>query len=135
MADRIALTGLKARGFHGCFEHERRDGQDFSCDITLWLDSAPAAASDELADTVDYGELAELAHHIIAGPPRNLIETVAAEIAETILAADDHRQDQGRAPLLHAVEVTIHKPQAPISVEFSDVAVTARRSRKIRGAQ
>nr|WP_120491744.1 dihydroneopterin aldolase [Corynebacterium lactis] len=132
MADRIELKGLVARGFHGCFDHERRDGQDFSCDITLWLDFRGAASTDDLADTVDYGAVAQRAYGIMTGEPRNLIETVATEIAEALLADDDARAQSGLAPLLHAVEVTIHKPHAPIPLEFGDVAVTARRSRKGR---
>lgn len=120
MADRIELRGLKVRGNHGVFDHERRDGQDFVVDITVWLDSRPAAASDELADTLDYGALAQRAADIVSGPPRNLIETVSAEIAEAIMA--DQR--------LHAVEVVVHKPSAPIPLTFDDVAVVARRSRR-----
>lgn len=135
MADRIALTGLKVRGNHGVFDHEKRDGQDFTCDVTLWLDFGAAAASDDLADTVDYGAVAQIAHDVIAGPARDLIETVAVEIAEKLLAADDTAAAAAaRPPLLHAVEVTIHKPQAPIPLEFGDVAVTARRSRKTQRA-
>lgn len=135
MADRIALTGLKVRGNHGVFDHEKRDGQDFSCDITLWLDFGAAAASDDLADTVDYGAVAQIAHDVIAGPARDLIETVAVEIAQKLLAADGAAAAAAsRPPLLHAVEVTIHKPQAPIPLEFGDVAVTARRSRKTQRA-
>lgn len=122
MADRIELRGLKVRGNHGVFDHERRDGQDFVVDITVWLDSRPAAASDELADTLDYGALAQRAADIVSGPPRNLIETVSAEIAEAIMA--DQR--------LHAVEVVVHKPSAPIPLTFDDVAVVARRSRRDR---
>ncbi|MDO5732050.1 dihydroneopterin aldolase [Corynebacterium sphenisci] len=122
MADRIELRGLRARGFHGVFEHERREGQDFSCDITLWLDLAAAAADDDLERTVDYGAVAGLAHGVLAGEPRNLIETVAAEIADRLIAD----------PRLHAVEVAVHKPQAPIPHDFEDVAVVARRSRKSR---
>lgn len=102
------------------FEHERRDGQDFVVDITVWIDLAAAAASDDLADTVDYGALARRAAEIVAGPPRNLIETVAAEIADEVMS--DAR--------LHAVEVVVHKPDAPIPLVFSDVAVVARRSRR-----
>ena len=83
MADRIELRGLTVRGHHGVFEHERRDGQDFVVDITVWVDLAAAAASDDLADTIDYGMLAQRAADVVAGPPRNLIETVAGEIAET----------------------------------------------------
>ncbi|GAB3131578.1 dihydroneopterin aldolase [Tsukamurella serpentis] len=125
MADRIELTGLRVRGNHGVFAHERRDGQEFIVDLVLWVDSRPAAASDDLGDTVDYGALAQLAHDIVAGPPRDLIETVAAEIADRI-AAD---------PKVYAVEVTVHKPSAPIPLTFADVAVVARRSRAGRSAQ
>ena len=120
MTDRITLTGLRVPGRHGVFEHERRDGQDFLVDITVWIDLDRAAETDELADTVDYGELAERAAAIVAGPPHNLIETVAAEIAEDVM----------RDARAHAVEVTVHKPSAPIPLSFADVAVTARRSRR-----
>ncbi|MDZ4269785.1 MAG: dihydroneopterin aldolase [Mycobacterium sp.] len=126
MADRIELRGLTVRGNHGVFEHERRDGQDFIVDITVWIDLQAAAASDDLADTMDYGVLAQRAAGIIAGPPRQLIETVAGEIADDVMA--DER--------VHAVEVVVHKPGAPIPLEFADVAVVARRSRRAgRGAQ
>lgn len=117
MADRIELRGLRCRGFHGVFSEEKRDGQDFICDITCWLDFP---TTDDLSGTVNYAELAELAHSILSGPARDLIETVANEIAETIMYRFD---------LLHAVEVTVHKPQAPIPLDFQDVSVVARRSR------
>ncbi len=119
MADRIELRGLTIRGNHGVFAHERRDGQDFVVDLILWLDSRPAAASDDLADTVDYGALAHRAADIVAGEPRDLIETVCAEIAEDVMS--DER--------VAACEVTLHKPSAPIPLMFADVAVVARRSR------
>ena len=122
MADRITLTGLRVRGRHGVFEHERRDGQDFVVDITLWLDLREAAATDDLTRTVHYGELAERAAAVVAGEPRDLIETVAAEIADAEMADDR----------VLAVEVTVHKPSAPIPLTFADVAVTVRRSRKTR---
>ena len=120
MADRIELRGLTVRGYHGVFEHERRDGQDFVIDLTVWVDLAVAAASDDLADTLDYGALAQRAAGIVAGPPRNLIETVSAEIAEEVMTD----------PRVHAVEVVVHKPSAPIPLTFHDVAVVARRSRR-----
>jgi dihydroneopterin aldolase len=120
MADRIELRGLTVRGQHGVYEAERSDGQDFVADITVWIDLVDAAASDNLADTLDYGLLAQRAAAIIAGPARNLIETVAGEIADDVMA--DRR--------VHAVEVTVHKPQAPIPLAFADVAVVARRSRR-----
>jgi dihydroneopterin aldolase len=121
MADRIELRGLKVRGNHGVFDHERTDGQDFIVDVILWVDSRIAAATDDLADTVDYGALAQTAHDIIAGTPRNLIETVAAEIADTVMLETEQ---------VAACEVTLHKPSAPIPLTFDDVAVVARRSRK-----
>jgi dihydroneopterin aldolase len=120
VTDRIALTGLKVRGYHGVFEHERRDGQDFLVDVTVWIDLDRAGVTDDLADTLDYGALAQRVADIVAGPPRNLIETVAAQIAGEMMA--DQR--------VHAAEVTVHKPSAPIPLEFADVAVTARRSRR-----
>lgn len=119
MSDRIELRGLTVRGNHGVFDHERRDGQDFVIDLTVWLDLTPAAASDDLADTVDYGGLAQRAGGIVAGPPRDLIETVAAEIADDVMT--DER--------IAAVEVVVHKPEAPIPLTFADVAVVARRTR------
>lgn len=120
MTDRIELRGLRVRGNHGVFGHERADGQDFIVDITVWMDLSAAAASDALADTYDYGVLAQRAAAIIAGPARDLIETVAAEIADEVLG--DAR--------VQAVEVTLHKPHAPIPLTFDDVAVVARRSRR-----
>jgi len=123
MADRIELRGVRVRGHHGVFEHERREGQDFVVDLVLWTDFAAAAASDDLADTVDYGALALLVRDVVAGEPRNLVETVASEIADAVMRRED----------VHAVEVTVHKPQAPIEVAFADVAVVARRSRKAMG--
>jgi dihydroneopterin aldolase len=120
LADRITLTGLKVRGNHGVFDHEKRDGQEFVVDLTLWIDLGDAARDDDLSKTVDYGELAKRAAQIVSGPPRDLIETVAAEVADEIMT--DQR--------VFATEVTIHKPAAPIPLEFADVAVTIRRSRR-----
>jgi dihydroneopterin aldolase len=117
--DRIALRGLRVRGHHGVYEHERRDGQDFVVDVTVWLDLAPAAASDDLEQTLNYGELARRTAAIVEGPPADLIETVAGRIADDVLA--DER--------VQAVEVTVHKPQAPIPLDFADVAVVVHRTR------
>lgn len=117
--DRIAIRGLTARGHHGVFDHERRDGQDFSVDLVLWVSMSPAAASDDLADTVDYGTLAVDVAAVVSGEPVHLIETLAQRIADRCLADS----------LVQAVEVTVHKPQAPIPVPFADVTVTILRSR------
>lgn len=117
--DRIELRGVRGRGRHGVYEHERRDGQDFVVDVVLWLDLAPAARSDDVVDTVHYGEVAETVVAEIEGEPAALIETLADRIASRCLV-------DGR---VRAVEVTVHKPQAPITVPFEDVAVTVVRSR------
>lgn len=116
---RIELRGLRAFGRHGVFEHERRDGQDFLVDLTLWVDFGPAAATDDLAATVDYGALAQRAVEIVQGPPRNLIETVVSEIADDVMTD----------PRVRAVEVVLHKPSAPIPHTFADVRVVTRRER------
>jgi dihydroneopterin aldolase len=117
--DRIALRGLTVRGFHGVFDFERREGQDFVIDVELELDLRPAAASDDVADTVHYGELAEGLAAVVAGEPVNLIETLADRLAAACLA-------DGR---VRAATVTVHKPHAPIPLQFADVAVVIRRER------
>jgi dihydroneopterin aldolase len=119
-SDRIELTGLRVRGRHGVFDFERAEGQDFLVDVALELDTAPAAASDELSDTIHYGELAQALAAVVAGEPVNLLETLAARLAEVCLA--DSR--------VAAATVTVHKPQAPIPLAFADVAVTIRRQRQ-----
>ncbi|MDQ1743697.1 MAG: 7,8-dihydroneopterin aldolase/epimerase/oxygenase [Pseudonocardiales bacterium] len=116
--DRISLTGLRVRGHHGVFDFERADGQDFVVDVELELDTRTAAATDQLADTVHYGELAEALAGVIAGEPVNLLETLADRLAGVCLA--DAR--------VAAATVTVHKPQAPIPLQFADVAVTIRRT-------
>jgi dihydroneopterin aldolase len=118
--DRITLTGLRVFGRHGVFEHEKRDGQEFVVDLTVWLDLSAAAESDELSDTLNYGELAQRAADVVAGPAHDLIERVAGLIAEDVL----------RDERVRAVEVTVHKPSAPIPLTFADVAVTVRRERR-----
>lgn len=117
MADRITLSGLRVRGFHGVLPEERRDGQDFVVDAVLSLDTRGAAASDALADTVDYGVLAGALAKVVAGEPFGLLETLAERLAAVCLAH----------PLVFEVEVTVHKPAAPIPLAFSDVSVTVVR--------
>lgn len=117
-ADRIRLAGLTVRGWHGVFDFERRAGQDFVVDVELELDLTVAAASDELSDTVHYGELAERLAAVVAGEPVNLLETLAERLAGVCLA--DRR--------VAGCTVTVHKPQAPIPLSFSDVSVTIRRT-------
>ena len=119
VSDRIALTGLRVRGFHGVLAHERRNGQDFVVDAVLDVDTAAAARSDDLADTVDYGHVAQRLAAVVGGDPVNLIETLAGRLAAECL----------HDPRVSAATVTVHKPQAPIPLSFADVAVTIRRER------
>jgi dihydroneopterin aldolase len=119
MTDELALTGLECWGHHGVFEFERREGQTFVVDLVLGLDSRPAAASDDLADTVHYGVLAAEVKAAVERDPVDLIETVAHRIADVCLL--DTRVEWAR--------VTLHKPDAPIDATFSDVALTITRTR------
>jgi dihydroneopterin aldolase len=118
--DTITLTGITAIGYHGVFEHEKRDGQPFIVDAVLHADLAEAAATDDLKHTAHYGEVAEAIAALIRGDAFDLIETLAVRIAERILAD---------FPLVSAVEVTVHKPKAPIQVPFGDVSINVFRSR------
>jgi dihydroneopterin aldolase len=119
-ADRIVLTGLTVTGYHGVYPEERRDGQPFIVDVVLELDTRPAAASDDVLDTVHYGELALKLAAVIEGEPVNLLEKLVGRLADVCL--DDKR--------VSAAEVTVHKPKAPIPLDFADVAVTVRRERE-----
>ncbi|MFG3300635.1 dihydroneopterin aldolase [Micromonospora chersina] len=119
MTDRIELTGLRAHGRHGVYDFERAQGQEFVVEAVLELDLAPAARSDEVTDTVHYGELAEKLVAVVTGEPVNLIETLADRLLAVCLAE----------PLVAAATVTVHKPEAPIPHTFRDVAVTMRRTR------
>lgn len=117
--DQIRIVGLTAVGHHGVFEHERRDGQDFAVDVILHLDTRPAAVSDDLDDTVDYGSLSVDLADAVRGKPVNLIEKLAGRLALMCLAD----------PRVAAADVVLHKPRAPIPEAFADVMVVVRRSR------
>lgn len=121
LGDRVALRGVVGFGRHGVFDFEREQGQRFVVDVVCQLDLAAAAAIDQLQATVDYGELARAIVSDIERDPLNLIEALAERIAQTCLSAERVR----------AVEVTVHKPDAPMPVEVADVAVTLTRSRAL----
>jgi dihydroneopterin aldolase len=120
MNDRLSVLGIEAVGHHGVLDFERRDGQVFKVDLTLGLDTRPAARSDDLQDTVDYGSLVAAVKKAIENDPVDLIETLAERIADVCLT--DSRVEW--------TEVTVHKPHAPIEATFSDVALTIHRSRQ-----
>lgn len=125
MTDRIQVSGISATGFHGVFPEEKRDGQTFVVDVTLEADLTAAGESDDLADTVNYAEVAAMVVARIEGPSFDLIERLAAVIADDVLTAELS------ALLVDAVVVTVHKPQAPVGVRFGDVTVTVRRERPV----
>ena len=127
MSDRldvVELRGLRARGRHGVLPAERELGQVFGVDVAMHLDTRPAAASDDLADAVDYGAVARVVHAVVAGEPVDLLETLAARVAGAVLA--DHR--------VRAVDVAVHKPSAPVTVPFDDVVVRVHRTSPWRRA-
>jgi dihydroneopterin aldolase len=117
--DRISIRGLSAHAHHGVYDWERERGQAFVVDAVLELDTAPAAAGDDLAKTVNYAELAQALHAALTGKPVDLLETLAQRLADVCLAAGT----------VQAVEITVHKPDADLGVPFDDVAVTVRRQR------
>ncbi len=118
--DRLTLTGLRAKGFHGVFPHERLNGQEFVVDLEIGTDAAAAAAADDLALTIHYGDLAERVTAAIGSDPVGLIETLAERIAEIVLSY----------PSATSATVTVHKPYAPITVPFDDVSITITRRRQ-----
>jgi len=120
MSDRIELKGIESFGYHGVFEHERREGQTFYADVCADLDLEAASNSDDLNDTVDYGAIVDLVIEDIQSDPCNLIEHLAGRIADRILF-EFHK--------INRVAVTIHKPSAPVSAEVLDIAVTIERNR------
>lgn len=117
--DRVALRGLRGFGRHGVLPTERASGQPFLVDVELGLDTRPAAGSDDLARTVDYAQLADRVLALVEGEPVNLIETLAERIAAMCLTHAG----------VEEVQVTVHKPEAPVAVAFDDVSVTILRSR------
>jgi dihydroneopterin aldolase len=120
VADRIELDGLEAYGYHGVYDFEKDKGQKFITDLVVWTDFSAATASDEIAQTISYVDLADIAVGVIEGPSLDLIETLAATVADRINDLTG----------VIAVEVTVHKPDAPIHHPFTDVRVVARRSQK-----
>ncbi|QBE50210.1 dihydropteroate synthase [Leucobacter triazinivorans] len=122
--DRITLTGVEIFAHHGVFDFERERGQRFVIDVAVEVDLRGAAAGDELARTVHYGELAAAVVAAVERDPVDLIETVAERVAAVALEFDGVR----------SAEVTVHKPDAPIEAAFSDVSVTVVRHARTAGS-
>jgi 7,8-dihydroneopterin aldolase/epimerase/oxygenase len=120
--DELTVRGIECLGHHGVFEFERTEGQVFVVDLTLGLDTGPAATSDDLRDTVDYGSLVAQVKAAVETDPVDLIETLAQRVADVCLLDDR----------VGYAKVTIHKPTAPIQATFADVALTITRKREGR---
>lgn len=120
MSDQIVLKGIHGFGYHGLFEQERVEGQDFIVDLELEVDLAPASLSDSIVDTVNYAEITDLVVEEITNNPVNLIEKLAVRIAERVL--NQHIK-------VNSVTVTVHKPQAPVAAQIKDIAVVIARKR------
>jgi dihydroneopterin aldolase len=120
MNDQIILTGIHGFGYHGLFDHERKDGQDFFVDLTLSVDLSAPSKSDAIEDTVNYAEITDLVVEELTSDPVNLIEKLAGRIAERVL--NQHLK-------VEKVSVTVHKPQAPVAAQLKDIAVVVTRVR------
>ena len=118
MSDQIRVTGIKAFGYHGVLAHEATEGQDFIVDLVVTLDLRAVSLSDDLQETINYADLAQIAHDNITGERVQLIERLAGKIAEEISSAYSQ---------ITSVSVTVHKPHAPVTVDFEDISVTITR--------
>ena len=118
MSDKISIKGLKGFGYHGVFDFEKRDGQDFYIDLDLQLDLAVASKSDELHDSVDYSKITSIALQAIENQKFDLIERLAGFIADAI---------KDEFPVIQKIEVTVHKPSAPVRESVTDISVTITR--------
>ncbi len=118
MSDQIRILGIKAFGYHGVQPHETVEGQEFIVDLAVDLDLRAASTSDDLNETINYADLAQIVHNNIVGQPVQLIERLAGRIADEIVASYKE---------IAAVHVTVHKPHAPVNVSFEDISVTITR--------
>jgi dihydroneopterin aldolase len=120
MTDQVFVRGLALHAYHGVMQHEAKVGQTFTLDLTLDMDLADAAHSDKLADTVGYDQVVEVASESFCARRYRLVEAAAGAVADAVL---------NRFPRVMAVQVTVHKPHAPIAATFDDIGVSILRSR------
>ena len=119
MADRIVLAGMRFFGYNGALAEERTRGQEFVADIEVESDPRPAGSSDDLDDTVDYRKVYAAVKAVIEGPPRQLLEAVAEQIARQVLAIDR----------VEAVTVRLRKPAVKLPGPPAHSAVEIARRR------
>jgi dihydroneopterin aldolase len=118
VSDQIRVTGIRAFGYHGVLPHEATEGQEFIVDLLVTLDLRAVSLSDDLKQTINYADLAQIAHDNIVGDRVQLIERLAGRIAEEISSAYSQ---------ITSVSVTVHKPHAPVTLDFEDISVTITR--------
>jgi len=126
MQHKISLTGLRVFAYHGVFDFERQNGQDFYIDASVWIDGDKAAINDDLAATINYADLAKLLVENAKNEPVDLLETLAARLLDLVmnLAGGD------ATGVIQKAKITVHKPSAPIVYDFEDVSVTVEAKRK-----
>jgi dihydroneopterin aldolase len=117
--DRIEIRALRLVGVHGLLPEERSRPQPFEIDLDLEIDMAPAAASDALADTADYGAVLDATAAVVAGAPHDLLESLAGAIADAVLG-DSH---------VASVTVTVRKVRPPVAHDVASTGVRLTRSR------
>jgi len=123
MSDAVFVTGLALHANHGVMQHEAKVGQTFHLDLVLDIDLAEASRTDKLAHTVGYDQVVDVATKVFCGRRYRLVEAAAGAVADAVL---------DRFPQVTAIQVTVHKPHAPIAATFADVGVTIARKRPAR---
>jgi len=120
MTDRVFVDGLALHAYHGVMQHEAKVGQTFKLDLSLAIDLTTASRTDKLAHTVGYDQVVEVATRAFQAKRYRLVEAAAGAVADAVL---------GQFPQVSGVQVTVHKPHAPIAATFDDVGVSIRRNR------
>lgn len=117
--DSIRITGLELFGYHGVYDHEKQNGQRFLVDLAVWIDTENASVSDDLSQTLDYGELVQAVAAEVQGESVDLIEKLAAKVLDVVWRFEEAL----------VAEVTVHKPEAPVGFPVTDISVTLKRER------
>jgi dihydroneopterin aldolase len=125
MKQKIKLTGLRVFGYHGVFDFERQNGQDFYIDCSVWIDGTKAALNDDLAKTVNYADLAKALVENAKSEPVDLLETLAQRLLDMVM----NLGGGDATGMIQKAKVTVHKPNAPIVYDFEDVSVTVKAKR------
>ncbi|NDH65005.1 MAG: dihydroneopterin aldolase [Microbacteriaceae bacterium] len=125
MIQKIKLTGLRVFGYHGVFDFERQNGQDFYIDCSVWIDGTKAALNDDLAKTVNYADLAKALVENAKSEPVDLLETLAQRLLDMVM----NLGGGDATGMIQKAKITVHKPNAPIVYDFADVSVTVKAKR------